>query len=105
MAKKKSHPPEAQPLAGETAVLVCTEFRGVFFGYTKDVMAEPIALRRARNCVSWPESQHGFVGLATKGPLEGAKIGPAADMPRIAKVTCVVLCTPEAIAGWEDERW
>ena len=93
MAKSKARP-----------VLVCTEFRGVFFGYSDDTSGDTIKLRAGRNCVYWPASQKGFVGLAKDGPLAGAKVGPAADI-EVRKVTAVCEVTPEAVARWEAQPW
>ena len=95
----------AGPRDGEVAVVVTTTYRGVFFGYTKDPMADPISLRAARNCVSWPAEQMGFVGLANPGPVRGCRVGPSADMPKLPGVTCVLLCSPEAVAKWEAAPW
>lgn len=48
--------------------------------------------------------QKGFLGLATVGPLSGARIGPAADI-ELHGITCVAECTPEAVAAWERAPW
>ncbi len=90
--------------AKERAVVVTTEFRGVFFGYATETSGETIALKRARNCIYWPSEQKGFLGLASAGPMRGARIGPAADI-ELRKVTCVAECSPEAIAAWEKAPW
>lgn len=92
------------PKAKERAVLVTTEFKGVFFGYATDTDGETITLRAARNCIYWPASNKGFLGLAAHGPLEGAKVGPPADI-ELRRVTCVAACTPEAIKRWENQKW
>lgn len=97
MAKKKA--------GKEVAVLVTTEHRGVFFGYATDVQAEPMALRAARNIPYWTRVEKGFLGLAAKGPSDGCRVGPPADLPRLAKITCVALCTPEAVQAWEKAPW
>ena len=89
---------------GEKAVLVTTEHRGVFFGYTTDTDGEIIKLRRARNCVFWPANQKGFLGLAAQGPIDGARIGPAANI-ELRDITCVAECTPEAVEAWEKAPW
>jgi len=94
MASKKS----------ERAVLVTTEHRGVFFGYATDTAGDVIALRAARNCLHWPAENKGFLGLASMGPLKGARIGPAADI-EIRRITCVAECTPEAVKAWEAAPW
>lgn len=88
----------------ERAVLVTTEHRGVFFGYTHDTTSEIINLRAARNCIYWPAEQKGFLGLASTGPLKGARISPAADL-ELRKITAVAACTPEAVAAWENAPW
>jgi hypothetical protein len=89
---------------GERAVLVTTEHRGVFFGYTTDTTGDIINLRAARNCIYWPAEQKGFLGLASTGPLKGSRIGPAADL-ELRKITSVAACTPEAVEAWEKAPW
>ncbi len=88
----------------ERAVLVTTEFRGVFFGYATDTDGETVALRRARNCIYWSEDVRGFLGLATTGPSAKCRIGPAADV-ELRKVTCVAAVTESAAAAWEAAPW
>lgn len=90
--------------AKEIAVLVTTAHRGVFFGYATDTSGAIIKLRGARNCVYWPSSQKGFLGLASTGPLDGAKIGPAANI-EIRDITCVAECSDEAVKRWNDAPW
>jgi hypothetical protein len=97
MKRSKSEP------AGRP-VLVTTEYRGVFFGYSADTDGDTIKLRRARNCVYWPTTVRGFLGLATHGPLAGSRVGPAADIT-LRKVTSVIECTPEAVERWEAAPW
>jgi hypothetical protein len=88
----------------ERAVLVTTEYRGVFFGYTSDTSGDVIALRAARNCIYWPSSNKGFLGLASEGPHKGSRVGPAADI-ELRKITAVAACTPEAVTAWEAAPW
>jgi hypothetical protein len=88
----------------ERAVLVTTAHRGVFFGYTFDTDGETIRLRAARNCIYWPSENKGFLGLASFGPLEGARVGPAADI-ELRNITCVADCTPGAVKNWEKSPW
>ena len=90
--------------AKRRAVLVTTEYRGVFFGYASDTSGETIRLARARNCVYWPTGQRGFLGLANTGPLAGARIGPPAEI-ELRKITCVAECTDEAVKAWEEAPW
>ena len=88
----------------ERAVLVTTEHRGVFFGYATDTSGDVISLRAARNCIYWPSSNKGFLGLASEGPHKGARVGPAADI-ELRKITAVAACTPEAVTAWEAAPW
>lgn len=89
---------------GSRPVLVCTEYRGVFFGYADETAGDTIRLKSARNCLYWPSENKGFLGLASEGPLKGARVGPSADI-ELRKVTCVVECTPKAVEAWESGPW
>jgi len=86
------------------AVLVTTEYRGVFFGYAEDTSGDTIKLTKARNCIYWPPEQKGFLGLAANGPGKGARVGPAADI-EARKVTCVAEVPEAAVAAWEAAPW
>lgn len=84
----------------ERAVVVTTEFRGVFFGYAEDTSSDVIRLKRARNCIYWSEKTGGFMGLAASGPAKGSRIGATADI-ELRKITAVLDATPEAVQAWE----
>ena len=73
------------------AVLVTTEFRGVFFGYVKNDKKLPfeITLTSARNCIYWSSDVGGFLGLASVGPTSGCKIGTQVPELRLFKITSV----------------
>lgn len=88
----------------ERPVLVTTAHRGVFFGYATETAGTTIKLRAARNCVYWPATNKGFLGLAANGPKKGARIGPAADI-ELRDITCVAECSPEAVTAWESNLW
>lgn len=88
----------------ERYVLVTTKHRGVFAGYAADTSGEIISLRAARCCVYWPTEQRGFLGLASVGPMKGAKIGPAADL-ELRDITSVAACTDAAREAWEKSPW
>lgn len=94
----------AKKINGERAVLVTTSHRGVFFGYATDTDGAIIKLRAARNCIYWAANQKGFLGLASTGPMKGARIGPAADL-ELRDITSVAACTPEAVEAWELAPW
>lgn len=88
----------------ERYVLVTTEFRGVFAGYATNTDGDVIKLREARNCISWSSSIKGFLGLASIGPDNNCKIGPAADI-ELRKITSVAEVTAEAQAKWLAAPW
>lgn len=88
----------------ERAVMVTTQHRGVFFGYATKTDGATIKLRAARNCLYWPVGQKGFLGLASTGPISGARIGPHADI-ELRDITCVAECTPDAVKAWEAAPW
>jgi hypothetical protein len=92
------------PLDGERAVLVTTVHKGVFFGYATETDGPQIKLRRARNCISWPTENKGFMGLANMGPVSGARVGPHADIT-LRDITAVVECSAAAVENWEKAPW
>lgn len=90
------------------AVVVCTEHRGVFFGYVPegtDVGAEVVRIEQARMAVYWSADVGGVVGLAAKGPSTTCRVGPAAPAMVLQGVTAVIEATPAAAAAWEREPW
>lgn len=96
--------PNRTKRGGERPVLVTTAHRGVFFGYATKTDGPIIKLCRARNCIYWPVANKGFLGLASMGPVDGAKIGPAADV-ELRDITCVAECSEEAVKAWEVAPW
>jgi len=84
------------------AVLVTTEFRGVFFGYIADDSKAPaeIKLTQARNCIYWAASVGGFLGLAAKGPNADCRIGVEVPETTLYKITSVTPLTPAAVEAW-----
>jgi hypothetical protein len=99
-----NHPNRSKANDKERPVVVTTQHRGVFFGYAKDTDGDVIKLRAARNCIYWPAENRGFMGLAAKGPVDGARVGPAADIS-LRDITSVIECTPEAVTAWEKSPW
>jgi hypothetical protein len=85
------------------AVLITTEFRGVFFGYVKDDSKLPaeITLTGARNCIYWADSVGGFLGLAAFGPNKDCKIGKKVSEITLYKVTSVTHVEEDAVKAWE----
>lgn len=86
------------------AVLVTTEFRGVFFGYVKDDKKSPaqITLKNAKNCMYWSSDVGGFLGLAASGPSQGCKIGKQVPELTLYKITSVTPVSKEAAQKWEN---
>lgn len=99
-----NHPNRKKTADAERAVLVTTAHKGVFFGYATDTSGAVIKLRAARNCIYWPTTNKGFLGLASIGPVDGARVGPAADI-ELRDITCVAECTPTAADAWEKAPW
>lgn len=90
MAKKSERP-----------VIVCTEFRAVFFGYADDTTGDRIQLKRARMAIYWATTK-GVLELAEVGPNSKSKISSRADI-EVRKVTAVFEVTAEAVKKWEDQ--
>ncbi len=102
----KENTKEVKLKAKERAVLVTTEFRGVFFGYmTEPPVDGSITIKRAQNCVYWSADVKGFMGLAATGPSKSCKIGPAVPSITLNKVTAVVEVTSEAAERWMKSPW
>lgn len=90
----------------EIAVMVTTDKRGVFFGYTDEPVTEKtITIKMARNCVYWSSSVRGFLGLTVTGPDKQCKVGPAAPSLTLQGVESVATLTPEAVEAWEKAPW
>lgn len=86
------------------AVIVTTEFRGVFFGYIKDDKKAPaqITLTGGRNCIYWHANIGGFLGLAAKGPNKDCKIGVRVPEVTLYKITSVTPVEDGAAKAWES---
>lgn len=86
-------------------VVVCTEYRGVFFGYAADTSSERITLERARMCIYWAKSLHGVLGLASEGPNDDCRIGNAVAQIELRGVTAVLEVSAHAAERWEAAQW
>ena len=94
-------PPASKPAREfPLAVIVCTDKRGVVFGYTLDETARPITLTNARMCLYWSADVGGVFGLAEIGPTKGCKI--SATLPAIALegVTAIMTVDEKASEAW-----
>lgn len=104
MTTKKPTKKPTKTSAKSRPVLVTTQHRGVFFGYATKTNGTQIKLMRARCVIYWPKECKGFLGLASMGPLEGSRVGPAADI-ELRYVTCVADVSAEAVARFEAAPW
>lgn len=84
----------------ERPVIVCTEHRGVFFGYAEDTSGNTVHLKRARMAISFG-TKRGVMELAETGPTSTSKISARADID-VRKVTAVFEVTPAAAEKWES---
>ena len=90
------------------AVVVTTEFRGVFFGYLDKALTKiegDLKLNKCRNAISWDRDTKGFLGLAANGPTANCRIGPASPSLLIKKLTSIAECSDKAAKAWEAEPW
>lgn len=86
----------------ERPVIVCTEHRGVFFGYASDTTGASVFLKKARMAIRFGTSR-GVMELAETGPTPNSKVSARADID-IRKVTAVFEVTDEAAKKWEDAK-
>ena len=86
------------------AVIICTDHRGVFFGYTQKsndsiLKSKIVNLKRARMAIYWG-TKKGVAQLADEGPTTTSRIGSRADVGLNA-VHAVFEVTEAATAAWE----
>lgn len=87
------------------AVLITTEFRGVFFGYIKDDKKLPaeMTLTGVRNCIYW-QNCGGFLGLAANGPNKECRVGARVPEVTVYKVTSVTPVDDAAEKNWDAAK-
>ena len=83
----------------ERPVIICTEHRGVFFGYAEDTTGANVFLKRARMAIYFGTNR-GVMELAETGPTDKSKISARADID-VRKITAVFEVTPAAAEKWE----
>lgn len=83
----------------ERAVIVCTEHRGVFFGYAEDTTGDSCHLKRARMAIRFGTTR-GVMELAETGPTRESRISARADID-VRKVTAVFEVSESATKAWE----
>ena len=80
-------------------VIVCTSYRGVFFGYASDTSGDSIHLTGAKMAIYWGTTR-GVHELAHTGPTSTSRISAPADI-EVRGITAVMEVTPEAEAAWK----
>lgn len=82
-------------------VIVCTQYKGVFFGYAEeDTTGANLVLKRARMAIYFGTTR-GVMELAETGPTPTSKISARADSD-IRGITAVFEVTEAAKRAWED---
>jgi hypothetical protein len=81
-------------------VIVCTDMRGVVFGYTTDIVARPILLTEARMALYWSVDVGGVFGLAEIGPTKGCKISATVSSILLEGVTAIFTVDVVAVKAW-----
>jgi hypothetical protein len=81
-------------------VVVCTDKRGVVFGYTHDCNARPIILNNARMCLYWSADVGGVFGLAEIGPTKDCKISAVVPAITLEGVTAIMSVDDKAEKAW-----
>jgi hypothetical protein len=90
----------AKPTGESKPYVVCTDKRGVVFGYTDDVNARPIVLSKARMCLYWSKDVGGVFGLAEVGPTADCRISAVAPSISLDGVTAIMTVAPQAAVAW-----
>ena len=80
-------------------VIICTEFKGVFFGYATDTTGDVIQLKDARMAIYWGTTK-GVMQLAETGPTSSSKISAKADI-EVRKITAVFEVSDAAHEAWK----
>ena len=85
-------------------VIVCTDKRGVVFGYCTNTSARPITLTQARMALYWSSDVGGVFGLGEKGPTKGCKISAVLPEITLEGVTAIFTVDPIAEAAWKAAK-
>ncbi len=86
------------PSTDQRPVIVCTEHRGVFFGFAEDTSGDVIKLTAARMAIYWGTTR-GVMQLAETGPTPTSKISAKADI-EVRKITAVFEVSEAAHKAW-----
>ena len=86
-------------------VIVCTDKRGVIFGYAKKDRPNKsgqITLKKARMCLYWPASVGGVFGLGDIGPNAETKVSAKLSKVRLEGVTAIFDVSSDAEKAWKS---
>ena len=81
-------------------VIICTEHKGIFFGYAADTSGDTVTLKRARMAIYWGTTR-GVMELAETGPTPKSRISARADI-ELRKVSAVFEVAAAAVEMWES---
>lgn len=82
-------------------VIICTDKRGVIFGYTSSDKMPAVTLENARFCIYWHAG--GIGSLAASGPVSGKdRVGAVIPKASFPDVHAVFYPTQEAVSAWES---
>jgi hypothetical protein len=87
-----------------TPVIVCTDKRGVVFGYTTNHAARPIELTDARMCLYWSVDVGGVFGLGERGPTKDCKISATLSKLTLEGVTAIFQVDSAAETAWKSAK-
>ena len=79
-------------------VIVCTQWKGVFFGHAEDTSGAVVHLTGAKMAIYWGTTK-GVMQLAHTGPTAKSRISAPADI-ELRGVTAVFEVTQEAADKW-----
>ena len=86
-------------------VIVCTDKRGVIFGYAKKAKPNSkgqIKLKKARMCLYWPKEVGGVFGLGENGPDNNTRISARLKGIRLEGVTAIFDVSKNAEKAWNN---
>lgn len=86
-------------------MIVCTDKRGVIFGYAKKARPNKngqIKLKKARMCLYWPTSVGGVFGLGDIGPNSDTRVSAKLNSVRLEGVTAIFDVTKKAEKAWKS---
>ena len=85
----------------ERPVIICTEHRGVFFGYAEDTSSkESVFLKSAKMAIRFGTTK-GVMQLAHTGPTNESRISSPADIT-VNDITAVFEVSKDAEEVWKN---